>query len=1098
MHLNCHTSFSLRYGVLPPRRLVEKAAAWGVECLALTDNNNTSCAVEFIQCCRELGVKPILGICFRSEDDQWLYTGLARNAEGWHNLCRFLSDHSLDDRPLPTVPPPLENVWIVYPRLCKPIRDFRDNELLGIRPQHVNRLFSHELRHHQHKLIVLAPVVAITEEDYDLHRTLRAIDRNTIHTKLTPRDLAKRGDRLLPPDTLRQFYRPYPAIVRNTQRIVDSCTAELDTGLHINRQTFTGSEPGDYRLLEKLALAGVARRYPPGPRFQKARLRTERELAVIRKQKFGPYFLITHDIVRYARMAGYQHVGRGSGANSIVAYNIGISDVDPLELDLYFERFINPYRASPPDFDIDFSWDERDDVTDYVFKRYGREYTALLATYSTFQGRAALREVAKVYGLPKEEIDQLVRDPHGRADEDPKARTVVDIARRLVGLPNHLSIHAGGILITEKPIYYHTAQRLMPKGFPVAHCDMYHAEDMGLHKYDILSQRGLGHLRSAADLVYRNHGKTVDLQALDTIKNDPQVRSMLKAGRALGCFYIESPAMRGLLTKLGCDNYIHLVAASSIIRPGVAKSGMMKEYIRRYHYPHSFEYIDPVFREHLGETFGIMVYQEDVMKIVHHFAGLDLDESDVLRRIMSGKKHDGDTFEALRQKFFAGARERGHSGETAAEVWRQVESFSGYSFCKAHSASFAVESFQSLYLKAYYPLEFIVGVINNFGGFYKTEFYVHEARMEGAEIHAPCINKSIYLTDLKDRDLYLGFIHVKSVSEQLVHRFILERKQHGPFRDLTDFCARVDVESSQLELLIRIGAFRFTGKRKSELLWEKNAVFNPRLKKASSLDLFARVAPDYDFPLDEAPNHRPGHRLSSRQFDQAFDELELLGFPLCSPFWLVEVGQPATQPSSAESFSPAESGKVRLTSEATTGVPHPADEPATARSPHPADEPAIARSPHSADEPATAGTRLTSPNSWDLPSSCAPAQKRDVHPLAHVRSNDRTELLAYFVCDKVVPTIKQERMSFGCWLDEHGRYLDSVHFPDAYLRFPFRGAGVYRLAGKVTREFDFPCIEVDHMERLPYLRDLRFTDDRGSPAEPPPTRRESLIPRVPK
>ncbi|MGB3800305.1 MAG: hypothetical protein WA952_10870, partial [Lewinella sp.] len=306
---------------------------------------------------------------------------------------------------------------------------------------------------------------------------------------------------------------------------------------------------------------------------------------------------------------------------------------------------------------------------------------------------------------------------------------------------------------------------------------------------------------------------------------------------------------------------------------------------------------------------------------------------------------------------------------------------------------------------------------------------------------------------------------------QLIHRLLVERSQHGSFRDLTDFCARVDVESSQLELLIRIGAFRFTGKRKSELLWEKNAVFNPRLKKESSLDLFARVVPDQDFHLDETPNQRPGHRLSSRQFDQAFDELELLGFPLCSPFWLVEV-PPAP---SAESFSRAESGKVRLPNAATTpGGTHPAD------------------------EPATAGTRLTGPNSWDL-STCAPAQKRDVHPLAHVRSNDRIELLGYFVCDKVVPTIKQERMSFGCWLDEHGRYFDSVHFPDAYLRFPFRGAGVYRLAGKVTREFDFPCIEVDRMERLPYLRDLRFTDDRGSPvAEPPPTRRESLIPRVPK
>lgn len=1002
MHLSCHTAYSLRYGVLTPEQLVSKAAAWGVKALALTDANNTSCAVEFVTRCRAAGVKPVLGVSFWREG-QWLYSGLARNAGGWRNLCAFLSKCSLEEREIPTVPPVMTDVWIIYPRLCKPIGDFRENELLGIRPQHVNRLFSHELRHHQHKLVALAPVVGITDEDYARHRTLRAIDLNTVHTKLTPRDVARKGDRLLPPDTLLNFYKSYPAILQNTRRVIDSCEAELETGLHVNRQTFTGSKEGDYALLEKLALTGVTKRYPPGERFRKARLRVERELKVIRKQDFCSYFLITHDIVRYARSAGYQHVGRGSGANSIVAFCVGISDVDPLELDLYFERFINPYRASPPDFDIDFSWDERDDVMDYVFKRYGRDHTALLATYSTFKGRAALREVAKVYGLPKEETDLLVRDPAGRAAADPKAAEVVRIARGIIGLPNHLSIHAGGVLITERPIHYHTAQRLMPKGFPVAHCDMYHAEDMGLHKYDILSQRGLGHLRSAVELVKHNQGKAVDIHDLDKIKNDPEVKAMLRSGDALGCFYIESPAMRGLLTKLACDSYVHLVAASSIIRPGVAKSGMMKEYIRRYHLPHSFEYLAPVFEEQLSETFGVMVYQEDVMKIVHHFAGLELDESDVLRRIMSGKKHNGDTFERLRDKFFAGAQVRGHDLKTAEEVWRQVESFSGYSFCKAHSASFAVESFQSLYLKAYYPLEFIVGVINNFGGFYKTEFYVHEARLGGATVHPPCINRSRHLTDLQGTDLYLGFIHIKGISEQLVLRFLLERSRSGPFSSLTDFCTRVRADSSQLDLLIRIGAFRFTGRTKSELLWEKNAVFNPRIREEPTLELFTVSVPQQYFNLDFSPNHRSDHPLSAEEIDQAFDELELLGFMLCPPFVMVK------------------------------------NAPLTA-----------------------AGEEAVYPRP-DLPNR-----------LSTIRDREEVTLLAYFVCDKVVPTVKGERMSFGCWLDDRGRHFDTVHFPDSLRAFPLRGPGVYRLHGRVTREFGFPSLEVWRTERLAYLDDRRF------------------------
>jgi DNA polymerase-3 subunit alpha len=1029
--------------------LIEKAAAWKVNTLALTDANNTSCAVEFVTRCRAAGIKPILGISFW-EDGQWLYSGLARNAAGWHNLCAYLSRYSLAERQLPTVPPPMNDVWIIYPRLCKPIRDFRDNELLGIRPQHVNRLFSHELRNFQHKLVVLAPVVSITDADYARHKTLRAIELNTVHTKLTPRDLAQRGDRLLPPATLRQFYKSYPDILRNTQRIIDSCTAELETGLQINRQTFTGSKSGDYALLEKLALSGVTRRYPPGIRFQKARLRVERELAVIKKQDFCSYFLITHDIVRYARAAGYQHVGRGSGANSIVAYCITISDVDPLELDLYFERFINPYRVSPPDFDIDFSWDERDDVTDYVFKRYGQDHTALLATYSTFKGRAALREVAKVYGLPKEEIDLLVRDPHGRAANDLKAAEVLKIARGIIGLPNHLSIHAGGIVITEKPIHYYTAQRLMPKGFPVAHCDMYHAEELGLHKYDVLSQRGLGHLKSAADLVRRNLGKTVDLQDLDKIKKDPRVKAMLKSGDALGCFYIESPAMRGLLTKLACDNYIHLVAASSIIRPGVAKSGMMKEYIHRYHFPHSFEYIAPVFEAQLGETFGIMVYQEDVMKIVHHFAGLGLDESDVLRRIMSGKKHDGDTFARLKEKFFAGAQVRGHDLQKAEEVWRQIESFSGYSFCKAHSASYAVESFQSLYLKAYYPREFMVGVINNFGGFYKTEFYVHEARLAGAIIHAPCVNHGRYLTDLRGRDLYLGFIQVKGTSEQLILRLLLERERGGIYQSLTDCCARLEVDGSQLDLLIRCGAFRFTDKTKAELLWEKNAVFNPKVYREPTPELFASAAPQQYFHLDLSPNHRSGHALSAEALDQAFDELELLGFMLCSPFLLVSEAKNEVTPP-APATSPGTSGLAQNQDSEfrhqASGLNHQGSGVS--------DQPSTIKHQPSAIE-----------NSW--------GNRLLPNRISSIADRGTITLRAYFVCDKVVPTVKGDRMSFGCWIDENGRHFDTVHFPDSLAHHPFTGRGVYRLRGRVTREFGFPSLEVWEMGRLAYLGDLRF------------------------
>ena len=649
--------------------------------------------------------------------------------------------------------------------------------------------------------MVFAPFTFLDADGFRIHKLLRCIDLNTVIGKLESNQLALPSETLLSPQALREQFQLYPQIIHNTERLLDQCEAEMDPDLKHNRQTFTGSSGGDFKLLRKLALSGCERRYERNNR--KANERVAKELKVIHKLGFSPYFLITWDIVRYAQTSGYHHVGRGSGANSIVAYCLYITDVDPLELDLYFERFINPYRSSPPDFDIDFSWDERDDVTDYVFKRYGHEHTALLATYNTFKGRSIIRELGKVLGLPKHDIDVIVNEPLASDKHHPFARHIFKYGKAIEGFPNYLSIHAGGILISERPIHYHTALQMMPKGFPITHFDMYGAEDLGFHKYDVLSQRGLGHIKDAVELIHRNRSKWVDVHDVPNIKEDQKVRKQLRSGHCIGCFYIESPAMRGLLNKLRCDNYVHLVAASSIIRPCVAKSGMMREYIRRFHKPGDFTYLHPVFEEHLGETYGVMVYQEDVMKIVHHFAGLDLDESDVLRRIMTGKKKSSDTFTRLRDKYFHNCAQRGYDPKLIAEVWRQIESFSGYSFCKAHSASFAVESFQSLFLKTYYPLEFMVAVINNFGGFYHTEIYVHEARICGANIEAPCVNYSTYLTNIYENTIYIGFC----ISVNLARQIVEDRSRNGHFLSLEDFVRRIDIGKEQLQILIRIGHF---------------------------------------------------------------------------------------------------------------------------------------------------------------------------------------------------------------------------------------------------------------------------------------------------
>ncbi|HAY72074.1 MAG TPA: DNA polymerase III subunit alpha [Saprospirales bacterium] len=874
MYLNTHSYFSLRYGTCSPEKLAERAAALGIRKMVLTDINNTSASYEFIQACRKFDITAALGIEFR-RDHRFLYIGIARNREGFRELNEFLTRHSLEDTLLPDVAPRFEHAYIIYRALIKPLEDFADNEFLGVRPEEVNKLFMSPVKDRQDKMVVLAPVTFQDDEGFKIHRLLRCIDLNIILGKLEPGDHARPTEYFLPEEELRQRFASYPAIIKNTERLIGSCTIEMPDTLSNNRLNFTGSEAGDFKLLSKLAIDGCKRRY--GTDNEEAKRRTEKELKVIRQLHFNSYFLITWDIIRYAETSGFHHVGRGSGANSIVAYNLGITDVDPIELDLYFERFINPHRSSPPDFDLDFSWDQRDDVIDYMFKRYGSEFTAQLATYNTFKGKSIIRELGKVFGLPKEDIDTIVDHPMDASRHHHFAKYIFKYGKMIENFPNYLSIHAGGIIISEEPLNYFTALKMMPKGFPVTHFDMYAAEDLGFQKFDILSQRGLGHIKDAVKLIAQNQGKMVDIHQVAGIKQDPLVKKQLQSGQCTGCFYIESPAMRGLIKKLRCDNYIQLVAASSIIRPGVAKSGMMKEYIQRFHKPASFSYLHPIFEKHLSETFGVMVYQEDVLKIVHHFAGLDLNESDMLRRIMTGKRKDSDIFYSLQNKFLTNCRERGYSEELTREVWRQIESFSGYSFSKAHSASFAVESFQSLYLKTYFPVEFMVAVINNFGGFYSTEVYVHEARMAGASINAPCVNKSLYLTHVYGKEVYLGFIHMQSFETKAAHRIIREREHGGEFTSLEDFIKRVDIGREQLDLLIRIGAFRFTGMNKYELMWAKNAIFNPAVKHHNTAYLFDTVHQAFSLPvLEEGP------------YDQAFDEIELLGFPLSSPFELVE------------------------------------------------------------------------------------------------------------------------------------------------------------------------------------------------------------------
>lgn len=867
MFLNCHSYYSLRYGTLSVESLIAAAKKFNIPSLALTDINTSMGIPDFVRECNENGIKPIAGIEFRNHENQLLYVAIAKNNEGLREINEFLSQHNLSRTPLPALTPEFNHVYVIYPFDKSSEVKLRDFEFIGIKPSQLNRLITSPIRIISSKLIVLQTVTFDNEEDYELHCHLRAIDNNVLLSRLSPDQIASKDETFKELNWILTVYSVFPNIIRNTEKLLEDCDIEFDFQSHKNKATYTGNRYDDRLLLEKLAIEGLYTRY--GKDNTQAMQRLQHELEIIDKLNFSAYFLITWDVVNFSMNRGFYHVGRGSGANSIVAYCLKITDVDPIELDLYFERFLNPKRSSPPDFDIDYSWKDRDHVIDYIFKRYGKDYTALLGATTTFQGRSILRELGKVQGLPKEEIDELVSHPEKAATRDHISRKILQIGRKMKDFPNIRSIHAGGILISEKPLYYYTALDLPPKGFPTTQWDMYVAESIGFEKLDILSQRGIGHINESVEIILKNKGEQVDVHQVEMFKNDPQVKKQLRTAETTGCFYIESPAMRGLLRKLKCDDYLTLVAASSIIRPGVARSGMMREYIWRFHHPGEFSYIHPVMEEQLKETYGVMVYQEDVLKVCHHFAGLDLADSDVLRRAMSGKFRGKKEFQRIVDKFFANCSEKGYPEEITREVWRQIESFAGYSFSKAHSASFAVESFQSLWLKAHYPLEFMVAVINNFGGFYQTWVYVNEAKRQGGIIELPDVNKSEYKTSIDGKHIYLGFQHISNLERNTSRQIIAERNKNGYFKDLEDFIERVNIAVEQLRILIRTGAFRFTNKSKASLLWEAHLLKRKNDPALYQSKLFH--VPLKKFVLPE---------LEYSQIEDAYDEIELLGFPV--------------------------------------------------------------------------------------------------------------------------------------------------------------------------------------------------------------------------
>ncbi|MDX9833887.1 MAG: DNA polymerase III subunit alpha [Desulfobulbus sp.] len=878
--LGLHSHFSLLRGTASPRALCRRVRQLGYTAAALTDTNSLAGLWPFLAACAEEGLTPVIGAELRAASGRLF--ALVRDPGGYRHLCRLLSDLQAD--------PALDLAQTLADRRAGLLLLVPEPALLGRchqmgaetmaalvdRPSEATS----RLRREAHRLGL--PTVALVEsfflgtDDYPAHRLLRAIATNTSLARLDAATLAPANACLPSPAELAARFGLWPESLAQLGRIAEICT--LRTPRNGHDLILPPWEGGDAEPeLRRAALAGATGRYGiPLPAAVTTRL--DHELAVINTMRFASYFLVVRDLVGpFSRTCG-----RGSGAASLVAYCLGITNVCPVRHNLYFARFLNPGRLDPPDIDIDFAWDERDQVLASVFDRFGCR-AAMVACHVGLQPRMAIRETARVFGLPGDEIGRVTkRLPwlwRANPGEDgyldilrtlPQLRGVdlsdpwpeiLRLAARISGAPHHLSVHPGGVIITPHPVSDYAPVQRTPKGVPVLQWDKDAVEEAGLVKIDLLGNRSLGVIRDAIAQV-RANGTVVDEHCWQP-EEDAATRATLARGATMGCFYIESPATRLLQRRSGRGDFHHLVIHSSIIRP--AANEWIREYLRRLH-GGTWEPLHPLVAGVLDETYGIMVYQEDVSRVAVRFGFSDAD-ADRLRKIMSKKdKHLqlGD----YRLQFFAAAAELGARTEATEGIWAMMMSFAGYSFCKPHSASYAQVSFQAAWLKTRFPAEFMAAVISNRGGFYSTFAYVSEVRRLGLRILAPDVNASDGAWQGRGQEVRVGLMAVAGLGVATRARIVVEREQRI-FTSVFDFLGRVRPEEDEYSALIQAGAL-------DSLLAGSEASRAPLVWLAASWRKSGRERAPVLFPLDARPPPLPAEDRRER----LRNEFRILGF-LC-------------------------------------------------------------------------------------------------------------------------------------------------------------------------------------------------------------------------
>ncbi len=955
-HLHVHTEFSLLDGSNKIKECVSRVKELGMNSVAITDHGVMFGVIDFYRAAKAAGIKPILGCevyvapgsrfdkeAVGNNDDRYYHLVLlAENETGYYNLMKIVSRGFTEGYYYkPRVDMELLEQYhegIIALSACL-AGEVQKNILRGMYGEakaaacRYKDIFGEgnfflELQDHgmEEQKLVNQSLLRMSQET-----GIELVATNDIHytyaDDVKPHDILlciQTGKKLADEDRMRyeggQYYIkseeemrklfPYAQeAIDNTQKIADRCNVEIVFGEEKLPKYDVPDGFTSWEYLNKLCYEGLERRYPGDD--PKIRERLEYELSVIKRMGYVDYFLIVWDFIKYARDHGISvGPGRGSAAGSIVSYCLGITSIDPLRYQLLFERFLNPERVSMPDIDVDFCFERRQEVIDYVVRKYGTDRVVQIVTFGTMVACGVIRDVGRVMDLPYAFVDGIAKmipkelnitlgkalqsspDFKKAYDNDPQVKELIDMSMRLEGLPRHTSMHAAGVVISQKAVEEYVPLSVGSDGSVVTQFTMTTLEELGLLKMDFLGLRTLTVIQDAVRLAEKSSGKEIDINAIDY--NDKKVLDYIGSGETDGIFQLESGGMKGFMKELKPQNLEDIIAGISLYRPG--PMDFIPQYIKGKNHPEAITYDCPQLEPILAPTYGCIVYQEQVMQIVRDLAGFTLGRSDLLRRAMSKKK--GDVMQKERQAFVYGDEEGGVPGciangideKTANKIYDEMIDFAKYAFNKSHAVAYAVVSYQTAWLKYYYPVEFMAALMTSMiDNPPKVAEYIYSCRQMGIEILPPDINEGVGNFSVQDGKIRYGLAAIKSIGRPVIESIVRERNERGKFKTLKDFIERLsgkEVNKRTIESFIKSGAFDgLGGTRKQFMIIYVQIVDQVNQERkysmAGQLSLFDMVDDDqkaeFDIPLPKVGEYEKETRLA---FEKEVLGVYLTGHPM--------------------------------------------------------------------------------------------------------------------------------------------------------------------------------------------------------------------------